>query len=157
MAYVEQYGYPRHADDSGPFLPTTSGGIICAKCHIIIREPDFTVLRAARAAHRDSGEPAINVDRPPPERIVPSDLSDQERHVLRLVARNRANREMPDSNKVSMVSLIAIGLVHEERRIDRPPLRTLTPDGKRIADVDAEARRQPEQLMAFDLGPAVRR
>ncbi len=145
-AKIEQVGYPPHADDSGPWLPTTTGGLVCGKCHTIVREPYFGVLRLSRQAHREAGCEPINVERPKPS--GPASLSVQERTLLRSVSVGNGMR----ITAAKVAPLVMLGLVREESDgRGGVRARTTTDEGARIAALCVDGPK-PETILMFDLG-----
>jgi hypothetical protein len=147
---IEQNAYPRHAKDGGPLLPTKGAGLVCGRCHEVIVEPDFGVLRQAREAHQKAGCAPVNVDR---EIRTPWDLTAEERSILMRAANGGAMRLSP----AKAAPLVALGLL-EEQRSEVPGIgvvaRPLGPRGHALVQAIREAEKaKPQAVPLLDIGP----
>lgn len=149
----QDHTYPEHAGCGGPFLPTVTGGLICARCKVRVDSPDFGVLGHARRAHKASGEKLIDFRRPVATALRALDLSPNERSYLLRIAKPKGKGMTVKPEQA--LPLVLLGLVQEwtAQGISDVERRALTFDGERVADQCRAMKRKPEQVMAFDLGP----
>lgn len=149
----QDHTYPEHAGCGGPFLPTVTGGLICARCKVRVDSPDFGVLGHARRAHKASGDPWPDVRRPPSAKIQALDLSPNERSYLLRIAKPKGKGMGVKPEQA--LPLVLLGLVQEWKAqgISDVERRALTFDGERVAEQCRTMKRKPEQVLAFALGP----